>query len=59
MTVVGNVPLNVALAKLNPADPDAAAHWSAYSRPWTRWNHVRTAAALAALAAFIIALRNL
>jgi uncharacterized membrane protein len=29
-----------------------------YARRWTAWNHLRTVAALAALAAFIVALRR-
>jgi uncharacterized membrane protein len=45
------VPLNDALAKLTRDDPDAARQWADYVRRWTRWNHVRTAAALAAAAA--------
>ncbi len=53
-----NVPRNEALASVNPADPDAAGHWSRYVAGWTAWNHVRTAAALAAAAALSVALAN-
>jgi uncharacterized membrane protein len=51
------VPLNNALAQVTPADPDAARVWNDYLRRWTTWNHVRTAAAAAALAAFFLAAR--
>ena len=34
----------------------APALWTRYVAEWTTWNHVRTAAALAAAAAFTIAL---
>lgn len=56
VTIWFNVPLNNTLAKLDPTDPAAAGEWVRYVRLWTRWNHVRTAAALAALACFAIAL---
>ena len=52
-----NVPRNEALAKLAPADPNAASLWATYLSSWTAWNHVRTAASLAAAAAFTIWLR--
>jgi uncharacterized membrane protein len=53
VTVAFNVPLNDALAKIDPAAPESARVWSDYVSRWTVWNHVRTAAALAAMAAFI------
>lgn len=55
VTVRGNVPLNNRLAPLAPMDPANAEVWSAYLRDWTRWNHVRTIACLAAAALFIVA----
>ncbi len=42
-----NVPRNDRLARLDARSPEAAAYWPVYVREWTRWNHVRTAAALA------------
>ena len=39
-----------------PDDPNVPAVWAAYVTSWTTWNHVRTAAALAAAASFSIAL---
>jgi uncharacterized membrane protein len=56
VTIVFNVPRNEALAAVTPADPDAARLWAGYVASWTAWNHVRTAAALAAAALFSIAL---
>lgn len=44
LTLTVNVPMNEALAAVDPAAPDAAAIWSEYSRPWQFWNQVRTAA---------------
>ncbi|MDB5296661.1 MAG: hypothetical protein JWO31_2644 [Phycisphaerales bacterium] len=52
-----NVPLNDRLATVAPDDPDAVRRWAEYAGPWTGWNHVRTAAALAATGAFAAALR--
>jgi uncharacterized membrane protein len=57
VTMACNVPLNNALAAAEPASAAGAALWSRYLDRWTAWNHVRTAAALAAAAAFILALR--
>ena len=53
---VFNVPKNEALASVAPADPGSASLWAGYVSSWTAWNHVRTAAALAAAASFSIAL---
>ena len=51
-TVVFNVPLNDQLAT---AAGDAAT-WQRYLREWTRWNHVRTIASVAASAGCVWAL---
>ena len=58
VTVLFNVPLNNSLAAVAPDEPDAARQWAGYVSRWTAWNHVRTAAALAALACFVVALRR-
>lgn len=50
ITAVVNVPLNEALAAIDPATVDAASVWSDYAERWTFWNHVRFAAALASFA---------
>jgi uncharacterized membrane protein len=51
-----NVPLNNALASTQPESAQASALWQRYLTEWTAWNHLRTAASLAAAAAFIGAL---
>ena len=56
VTMVFNVPLNNALAAVDPANGGGTAVWADYLRTWTNWNHVRTLAALAASGAFISAL---
>jgi uncharacterized membrane protein len=56
VTMVCNVPKNDVLASVAPADPGAASVWAGYIASWTAWNHVRTAASLAAAASFSIAL---
>lgn len=55
VTMVGNVPLNDKLAKVSPDDAEAELLWSSYLARWIRWNHIRTAASLAAAASFLIA----
>ena len=56
VTMVGNVPLNERLAKLNPDDTEAESLWSLYLARWALWNHVRTAASLAAAAFLVVAM---
>lgn len=56
VTIVFNVPRNEALGRRAPDTAEAAALWKDYLVEWTAWNTVRTAASLAASAAFIIAL---
>lgn len=56
LTIVCNVPLNDQLAAVEPTSPQGAGVWSRYLADWTWWNSVRTAASLAAAAAFIAAL---
>lgn len=56
VTFVFNVPRNDALDLVNPASPEGARMWASFIPPWTAWNHVRTAASLAASAAFTFAL---
>lgn len=56
LTAVYHVPRNDALAAVDPAGAGASGHWTRYVVGWTRWNHLRTAAPLAAAAAFSVAL---
>jgi uncharacterized membrane protein len=51
-----NVPLNNALAAAQPEGAEGAGLWTRYLAEWTAWNHLRTAASLAAAAAFTFAL---
>lgn len=53
VTMAFNVPLNNAL--LGGGERDVAT-WQRYLVTWTRWNHVRTVASLAASALFIAAI---
>lgn len=48
LTIVFNVPLNNGLEAGTVA-------WADYHPPWTLWNHIRTAASLAATCAFALA----
>ncbi len=56
VTIVANVPLNDALAAVKPASAEGHALWTRYLTEWTAWNHVRTAAAIVAMALFIAAI---
>jgi uncharacterized membrane protein len=56
VTMALNVPRNNALARLRPDSPDATGHWDRYVAEWTAWNHIRTAAAIAAAALLTVAL---
>jgi len=53
VTMAFNVPLNNALLRGGERD---AATWQRYLVTWTRWNHVRTVASLAAAALFVAAI---
>jgi uncharacterized membrane protein len=57
VTIAFNVPLNQALAAVQPGSSEDTELWQRYLSAWTNWNHVRTAASLAAAASFIMALR--
>jgi len=54
--MVCNVPLNNAVAAMDPASSNAASLWAEYARQWTAWNHVRTISGIAAAALFLIAM---
>jgi uncharacterized membrane protein len=56
VTAVFNVPLNNALAAVQPASSEAAMLWARYLVDWTWWNHVRTVASTLAFALFIAAI---
>lgn len=44
LTLIVNVPMNEALAAVDPDAPGAAGIWSGYSARWQRWNQIRTLA---------------
>jgi uncharacterized membrane protein len=53
VTIAFNVPLNNALAIVDPNSTEGATLWAKYLTNWTLWNHIRTLTALAASAIFI------
>jgi uncharacterized membrane protein len=57
LTMGYHVPRNNALARLDADSAEAAGYWARYQVEWTRGNHVRVAAGLAAAAAFTLALQ--
>jgi uncharacterized membrane protein len=52
-TIVFNVPLNNALAAVDPASSAAAPVWARHLKDWTFWNHVRTISSVASSALYI------
>jgi uncharacterized membrane protein len=56
VTVAFNVPLNDALASVKADAPDAARLWADYGATWTLWNHVRTFAAVLAMASLTLSI---
>ena len=56
VTAAFNVHRNDALARIDASNPEADRAWRDYVAGWTRWNHVRTIAGLAAAASFAMAL---
>lgn len=58
VTVLANVPLNDALARLDTASPGAAESWRQDAARWTRWNTVRSLAATGAATAFVFVLAD-
>ncbi len=51
-----NVPLNNALARMDPRAHDAARGWARFVAGWSLWNHVRTTASIVAAALFALAM---
>lgn len=58
VTMVFNVPMNDALAAVQPDSVEGASLWQDYLTRWTMWNHVRTIAGIASSALFILAFRG-
>ncbi|MFD0682548.1 MULTISPECIES: anthrone oxygenase family protein [unclassified Paenibacillus] len=59
VTLVFNVPLNDALAAVDPISTKGADVWTQYNVSWVAWNHVRTIATVASLISFVMAFRQL
>ena len=59
VTIAFNIPRNDALEKIDGSLPHSADVWRSYLRSWTRWNHVRTAATVAATALLVHAFSQL
>jgi uncharacterized membrane protein len=57
LTIGYHVPRNNALDTVDPNAPGAVEHWNRYVSTWTRGNHVRVAAGVAAAALLSLALR--
>jgi uncharacterized membrane protein len=58
VTTLGyHVPRNNALARVDPESEEGARVWRTYLVEWTRMNHVRTVAGLAAAGLFAVALQ--
>jgi len=55
VTIAFNVPRNNVLAAVDPDSASGAAVWALYLRAWTFFNHVRTIAAVVAMALLIVA----
>jgi uncharacterized membrane protein len=56
ITVGFNIPLNNALATVDPADRDAAQRWDQFLSRWRPWHTARTVAATAAATIFTVTL---
>ena len=54
-TIAYHVPRNDALARVDPESSEGASYWARYLAEWTRWNHLRGGAALAAAALLTVA----
>ena len=54
LTMTYHVPRNNALAAADPETAEGTRVWARYLREWTRMNHVRSAAALAAAALLVV-----
>ena len=57
VTMVCNVPLNNALAAMDPATAEAQTFWDTYVRAWTAWNHVRTISGIVAAGLLLTAIQ--
>jgi uncharacterized membrane protein len=56
MTARIHIPMNENIAKWSPVSPPE--DWAAVRAKWTRWNHVRTTAAVASFALYLAAVAS-
>ena len=56
VTIACNVPLNNALAEVDPLNADGNTDWEEYLSRWTAWNHIRTLMSFASAALMTMAL---
>ena len=57
-TVVVHVPLNNRLTTVSATSTDLSSQWSHYLGRWSRWNHLRAVAGVAAAASIALGLRS-
>ena len=57
VTILVNIPLNDALAEVDPGSVAGSKLWARYLSVWTLWNHVRTLSAVGATVSLMLALR--
>ena len=55
VTMLGNVPMNNALARLDHESLDARLYWENYTRSWTLLNHARSFGSVSTSGLYIIA----
>ena len=56
VTIAFNMPLNNALAEVDPLIPGGEKFWEEYLSRWTAWNHIRTLMSFASAALMTMAL---
>lgn len=54
VTMAVNVPMNNRLARFQAPSPEGAAYWATYLSDWTRWNSIRSGAAMLATLLLLI-----
>lgn len=54
ITMLGNVPMNNRLDRVNRSTAEAVTYWRTYARTWTRFNHVRTIGSVVTAVCFLL-----
>lgn len=55
VTMLGNVPMNKRLDRMDRLAEQTADYWATYGTVWTRWNHIRTLGSVATAVCFLFA----